>query len=87
MQIVVADNGKGISSGRLDELGKHAVESTKGTGTALHNISERLDGIYNGQASLSIESETGHGTQVKISIPLNEKGAYVNDDESIYRRG
>lgn len=87
MRIVVEDNGKGIPSGRIDELGKHAVESAKGTGTALHNISERLEGIYKGQASLSIESEAGHGTKVKISIPLNEKGAYGNDDESIYRRG
>ncbi|WMX54941.1 sensor histidine kinase [Peribacillus sp. R9-11] len=86
MCIVVEDNGKGISSEKLDELGKHAVKSNKGTGTALYNISERLEGIYNGHASLSIESETGHGTQVKISIPLNEKGVYVNDDESIYRR-
>jgi two-component system sensor histidine kinase LytS len=76
MRIVVEDNGKGIPSGRIDELGKHAVESAKGTGTALHNISERLEGIYKGQASLSIESEAGQGTKVNISIPLNEKGVW-----------
>ncbi len=87
MHIVVEDNGKGMAGEKLVELGKRAVNSSKGTGTALYNISERLEGIYKGQASLAIESEMGHGTQVKISIPLNEKGAYVKDVESIYRRG
>ncbi|XHU85489.1 sensor histidine kinase [Peribacillus muralis] len=86
MHIVVEDNGKGMAGEKLVELGKRAVDSSKGTGTALYNISERLEGIYKGQASLAIESETGHGTQVKISILLNEKGAYVKDVESIYRR-
>lgn len=86
MHIVVEDNGKGMAGEKLVELGKRAVDSIKGTGTALYNISERLEGIYKGQANFSIKSETGHGTQVRISIPLNEKGAYVSDVESIYRR-
>ena len=38
-------------------LGKQVVNSKKGNGTALYNISERLKGIYSGQASFKINSK------------------------------
>lgn len=74
MQIVVADNGKGIAEEKLKQLGKEIVDSKKGNGSAIYNINERLKGIYSGQASLTIESKENDGTTVKISIPLDDKG-------------
>ncbi|NYE08396.1 two-component system sensor histidine kinase LytS [Bacillus niacini] len=76
LQIIVADNGKGIPRDRIGVLGKQIVDSKKGNGTALFNINERLKGIYNGQAYLTIESEVDHGTTVMISIPQDYKGVF-----------
>ncbi len=56
LQIVVVDNGNGIPEERIKILGKQVVNSKKGNGTAIFNITERLKGIYNGQASLKINS-------------------------------
>ncbi|MGQ3379109.1 LytS/YhcK type 5TM receptor domain-containing protein [Priestia endophytica] len=81
MVISVQDNGHGISSERLYMLGKEPVHSSEGTGTALYNISERLQGIYNEEALFQIKS-TENGTKVTITVPL--KGDYKKDVESFY---
>ncbi|RLL46991.1 sensor histidine kinase [Oceanobacillus piezotolerans] len=73
LQIIVHDNGIGISEDRMKELGKQVVTSTKGNGTAIFNISERLKGIYSGQANLTIKSKADIGTTVHISLPLYHK--------------
>jgi two-component system sensor histidine kinase LytS len=57
-------------------LGKQIVDSKKGNGTAIFNINERLKGIYNGQAYLTIKSQVDHGTTVTISIPPDYKGVF-----------
>lgn len=82
--IIVADNGKGISERRIEMLGKKVLDSKKGNGTAIFNISERLKGIYSGRASLQIKSETNLGATVMISIPLDSKGVFDRDVESLY---
>jgi two-component system, LytTR family, sensor histidine kinase LytS len=76
LQIIVADNGKGIPRDRIEVLGKQIVDSKKGNGTAIFNINERLKGIYNGQAYLTIKSQVDHGTTVTISIPPDYKGVF-----------
>ncbi|PLT35971.1 sensor histidine kinase [Bacillus sp. V5-8f] len=78
MCICVKDNGKGISPKQFDSLGKQAVYSMHGTGTALVNIRERLEGIYNGNALFKIKSTEGSGTEVTVTIPIDRKG--VNED-------
>lgn len=84
LRINVEDNGKGIPEEKIKELGKQAVVSPKGNGTALYNISERLTGIYGCEASLTIKSEENVGTLVSISIPLDSKGVFEHDAESVY---
>lgn len=86
LHIIVADNGKGISKDKIEQLGKQVVNSAKGNGTAIYNISERLKGIYSGQASFTIKSQMDNGTTVTISIPLDNKGVYERDVESVYSR-
>ncbi|MBP1995085.1 sensor histidine kinase [Paenibacillus eucommiae] len=73
MYVTVEDNGKGITEDKLGSLGKQTVDSIEGTGTALYNIQERLEGIYRDQASFRIESEPGKGTKVQIIVPLHGK--------------
>lgn len=83
LYIIVADNGKGIPKDRVEVLGKQIVHSKKGNGTALFNISERLNGIYNGLASITIKSQVDLGSTITISIPLDSKGVYEHDAESL----
>ncbi|WP_442604360.1 LytS/YhcK type 5TM receptor domain-containing protein [Paenibacillus sp. KN14-4R] len=85
MNIEVEDNGTGIKSERMSALGQQIVDSTKGTGTAIFNITERLEGIYNGRASLIIRSEVGKGTIIQMAIPLDRKGDTEHNAEGFYR--
>jgi two-component system, LytTR family, sensor histidine kinase LytS len=84
LNIVVSDKGKGIPPEKLESLGKEAVQSKLGTGTALVNIKERLEGIYNNIAIFEIHSEEGFGTTITIKLPLDSKGAFEQHDEGSY---
>lgn len=84
LQIMVADNGKGISEEQMAVLGKQVIDSKKGNGTAIFNITERLKGIYNGQANLNLTSKINQGTTITISLPLDRKGGYEVNVESLY---
>lgn len=84
LHIIVTDNGKGITEDRMKLLGNQVVESKKGNGTAIYNITERLKGIYSGQASLKINSAENHGTTIIISIPHDSKGVFDPYVESLY---
>ncbi|WP_318503441.1 sensor histidine kinase [Bacillus sp. T3] len=79
LHIFVKDDGKGIPDERIKLLGKEMVDSKKGNGMAIFNISERLKGIYNGQARFSINSIVDQGTTVCISIPIDKGGIDAND--------
>ncbi|UVI30130.1 sensor histidine kinase [Paenibacillus spongiae] len=70
MVLITEDNGQGISSGLLPSLGKQAVSSREGTGTALYNICKRIEEIYGGEAVFQIESGEKAGTKVVIILPL-----------------
>lgn len=70
--ITVKDNGNGISPELMKKLGHQSVPSDHGSGTALHNLNQRLVGLYDEQSALQFES-SDKGTNVTISIPLTKK--------------
>ncbi|OMP67031.1 sensor histidine kinase [Domibacillus epiphyticus] len=70
IHITVEDNGKGMTRGELEPLGKKTVKSSKGTGTAIYNISKRLEGIYNMKAAMHIHSKVNAGTKIEMIVPL-----------------
>jgi len=71
--IKVSDNGAGIESGRIIDLGERVVTSTKeGSGTALFNIKERLIALYNQEVRFEINSDIGLGTRVSITLPAKD---------------
>ena len=82
LAIRVQDNGAGMSRGLIsrilsgsDPIAEH--EEKKSAGVGLRNVRDRLRLIYGDRASLSIESEEGHGTAVIIALPLSyEEGNY-----------
>ncbi|KQU57986.1 histidine kinase [Bacillus sp. Leaf406] len=74
LHIRVSDNGNGIPEEKRMILGNETVPSKHGTGTALVNIKERLDGIYSHRARFAITSKVGTGTEISIRIPYESTG-------------
>lgn len=73
ISVEVSDNGVGIDSKRLIDLGERVVTSTKdSSGTALFNIKERLTALYNQEVRFEIDSEIGLGTCVSITLPTKD---------------
>jgi two-component system, LytTR family, sensor kinase len=57
--IEVEDDGVGIAGG-----------ASGGTGIGMVNISERLNVLYGNSASMEVESTRGHGTLVRLLVPI-----------------
>lgn len=68
LEIRVSDNGKGIDSQILNQLGKQRVDSVNGSGTALQNLKARLRGLYGGAAKMKVAT-SNTGTAVTLLIP------------------
>lgn len=66
--IQVEDNGVGIEPTRLADLLKPA--GAKDSSIGLRNVDGRLRALYGEDYALAIESTIGHGTRVKIKIPV-----------------
>ncbi|MFD0715846.1 sensor histidine kinase [Paenibacillus sp. GCM10027626] len=69
--IDVFDNGVGIEPARLQEIHEQMKKDKGGGSVGLRNISRRLALLYGEQASLSISSEPGRWTRVRLAIPLD----------------
>lgn len=65
LQLTVTDNGIGIDSEVLDKL---LIEGDYGYG--LSNVNERIKLQYGNEYGVSIDSEIGKGTIVKITLPI-----------------
>jgi len=64
-QLVVEVRDTGVGVVDLDKL----EAPTSGTGIGLQNIRERLGMLYGGKAHLSLMSDSGTGTTVRIAVP------------------
>ncbi len=66
----VQDNGIGISSARLAELGKKPVSpASKGGGVALYQLQQSLALEFGEQARLACQSNPNNGTSVRLILP------------------
>ncbi|MGX7350912.1 sensor protein lytS [Enterococcus canis] len=73
LKITVTDNGQGIAPERLVLLGKQAVSSERGTGTALENLEKRLRNLYGSQAVLKAENRSDGGARFTLSFPVRSE--------------
>lgn len=72
VEIIVKDNGAGMSQDKLDELSKPQRKLSsmeRGEHIGIKNIKERLDYIYENKYRFQIWSKEGEGTIVTIRIP------------------
>jgi two-component system LytT family sensor kinase len=70
--IEVEDDGVGMGGAHLEES-----SSWPGMGIGMANISERLQVLYGGTARMTIDSDEGKGTLVRIRLPLIEADSSV----------
>jgi sensor histidine kinase YesM len=61
LQIEVSDSGDGITS-------------SSPVGVGMNNIRERLNLLYNGEASFQVLPNSPHGTTIRLIIPLHREG-------------
>lgn len=79
--IQVADNGKGISKDRLEDMNalmkRNAEIETRHIG--LYNVNNRIKLLFGTNAEMSVESTEGQGTCVTVCFPKRELGEFEND--------
>ena len=70
--IAVADDGLGMKEDVAERLlsgsSQDSSDSSRGTGIALRNVSERLQRFYGGDSSVEIMSKLGEGTCVTLRL-------------------
>ena len=74
LEIVVKDNGCGMSPDKLEELMSRfqdCISHRSDTGIGLVNLYSRLTLLYNGLADMRIESRHFEGTTVTLKIPIS----------------
>ena len=70
----VEDNGKGIEKSKIEEILNPAMEDRReGTKIGIHNINQRIKLIFGKQYGVSIRSEVGEYTIVRVEIPAQEE--------------
>jgi two-component system, LytTR family, sensor kinase len=70
--IEVEDDGVGMGGAQLEES-----SSWSGMGIGMANISERLQVLYGDTARMTIDSQEGKGTLIRIRLPLIEAASSV----------
>lgn len=81
LQIVVEDNGNGMTQKALNELQKKLIEANGDdveveglSHVALFNIERRVRSYFGVEYGINIESTENVGTKVTIRLPLRERG-------------
>ncbi|WP_431800480.1 cache domain-containing sensor histidine kinase [Halobacillus andaensis] len=68
IELTVTDNGPGIEENKLEGIYRGEIRS-KSSGIGLNNINERIKMMFGDAYGITIESEVGIGTKVKILLP------------------
>ena len=90
--ITISDNGKGIDSRELKELGARIQSQDmqlddggsrqRNTGIALPNIHKRIQLLFGEEYGVHVYSTVGQGTDVEITVPAGyERGGGLEDEE------
>jgi len=72
VNVMIVDNGNGMSEKRMKQAGKVRISSKTGTGIALYNVNRRLTMLFGKAAALQIQSELNKGTEISFSLPYEE---------------
>ena len=90
--LTISDNGKGMDSKKLKELNariqmdnvdldEEENRNHRNTGIALPNIHKRIRLLFGEEYGVNVYSTVGQGTDVEITIPVNDKNSQGIIDE------
>lgn len=90
--LTISDNGKGMDSKKLKELNariqmdnvdldEEEKRNHRNTGIALPNIHKRIRLLFGEEYGVNVYSTVGQGTDVEITIPVNDKNSQGIIDE------
>lgn len=74
IEIVLKDNGKGITPTNLQSINDRLNHSDESTSIGLSNVHDRLKLVYGARYGVSIESTLGVGTTIRLLFPAKKKG-------------
>ncbi|OMC87245.1 hypothetical protein BK128_07350 [Viridibacillus sp. FSL H7-0596] len=83
MQLVIQDNGKGISTEKLTLIKQQLTDNQifkKDDSFGLSNVNGRLVLHFGNEYHLRIQSEEGIGTKIFMHIPILDRGSVYNHD-------
>lgn len=72
--VEIEDDGVGIGAAQLIE----ARDGLGGTGIGMANVAERLKVLYGDTATMTIDSQEGKGTLVRLRLPLLQEGSGIH---------
>ena len=83
--IDVIDNGQGIPEDKMSELRWKLVENDTSSGKSigLTNVNKRIKMYHGEKYGLSVSSEVGKGTRIRVSLPRNFDETIMNRKELI----
>lgn len=83
--IDVIDNGQGIPEDKMSELRWKLVENDTSSGKSigLTNVNKRIKMYHGDKYGLSVSSEVGKGTRIRVSLPRNFDETIMNRKELI----
>jgi two-component system sensor histidine kinase YesM len=64
----VVDDGSGMTAGRVNNV----MQANKESGYGIRNVHERIQLAYGSNYGVTIYSRLGIGTQVVITLPLDD---------------
>ncbi|MCR8641226.1 histidine kinase [Paenibacillus sp. N1-5-1-14] len=70
VQIVIEDNGSGITPETVHLLGNIPMSSSEGNGIGVYNVNQRLIGLFGDESKLRIENREEGGSRFTFRIPL-----------------
>lgn len=83
IELLVSDDGIGISQEKLNRILRGDGISKKGSNIAIYNTHHRLQVLYGDAYGLSYESQPGKGTDVSILLPAKKKSESFSSDNII----
>ncbi len=69
LEFIIRDNGAGIAVEKLAEIKEQLSGLRTGKSIGLLNVHERIRLYFGSNCGLDIESEKGHGTTVRVTLP------------------
>ena len=74
--INISDNGKGMNIDTMNQMLDETYQDEKHTRIGIKSVNKRIKILYGEEYGISISSELGIGTVVKIIIPINMNGGF-----------